>query len=124
MNVLVVDDVELTRMMLVRGLKGIGIENVFEADDGIAAIRVFDDQDIDVVFTDWNMPRMNGVELLKKIRERSADCAVIMITAESTRGAVLQAVQAGASDYLVKPFDPPTLREKLAKWTVSDEVGA
>jgi two-component system chemotaxis response regulator CheY len=117
MNVLVVDDVELTRMMLVKGLKNIGITSIFEAEDGVDAMRIFKDKDIDVIFSDWKMPRMDGIELAKKVREMTDDCPVIMITAENTKGSVIDAIRAGVSDYLIKPFDPATLREKLTKWT-------
>ncbi|MFT5523657.1 MAG: two-component system chemotaxis response regulator CheY [Pirellulaceae bacterium] len=117
MNVLVVDDVELTRMMLVKGLKDIGVKSILEAEDGVDALRIFKQNDIDVIFSDWKMPRMDGIELAKKIRELTDDCPVIMITAESTKGSVIDAIRAGVSDYLIKPFDPVTLREKLTKWT-------
>ncbi len=120
MNILVVDDVELTRMMLVKGLKDIGMTSIFEAEDGVDAMRIFKAHDIDVIFSDWKMPRMDGIELAKKIRDLTDDCPVIMITAECAKGSVIDAIRAGVSDYLIKPFDPATLREKLTKWTKAD----
>lgn len=116
MNVLIVDDSEMTRMVAKKTLKALGIENILEAEDGKVAVDVFNSNDIDVVFSDWNMPNMSGLELLQEIRKTNTTVPVIMITTEGSRGKVMEAIQHGVSDYLVKPFTPVALREKLAKW--------
>ncbi|MAT16378.1 MAG: two-component system response regulator [Planctomyces sp.] len=116
MNVLIVDDSEMTRMVAKKTLKALGIENIHEAADGQIAIELFKANPVDVVFSDWNMPNMSGLELLKEIRAINTTVPVIMITTEGSRGKVMEAIQHGVSDYLVKPFTPVGLREKLAKW--------
>ena len=72
-----------------------------------------------LVLTDWNMPNLDGIGLLQEIRKRNADIPVIMITTEAERSRVVAAIQAGCSDYLVKPFPPDTLQEKLEKWVTT-----
>ena len=116
MNILVVDDSAMTRMVAKKTLGALGFENIFEGEDGVQALEVFKQNTIDVVFTDWNMPNMNGLELLIEIRKISKDVPVIMVTTEGSRSKVVEAVQHGINDYLVKPFTPATLKEKLTKW--------
>ncbi len=116
MNILVVDDSAMTRMVAKKTLGTLGYEDVFEAEDGAQALDIFKQNSIDVVFTDWNMPNMNGLELLIEIRKINKDVPVIMITTEGSRSKVVEAVQNGISDYLVKPFTPANLKEKLSKW--------
>jgi len=116
MNILVVDDSAMTRMVAKKTLGTLGFDNVFEAEDGAQALEVFKNNEIDVIFTDWNMPNMNGLELLIEIRKINKDVPVIMITTEGSRSKVVEAVQNGISDYLVKPFTPASLKEKLTKW--------
>lgn len=116
MKVLVVDDSEMTRMVAKKTLKSFGIAYVLEAEDGAKALEIFKQTSVDVVFSDWNMPNMNGLELLIEIRKLTATVPVIMITTEGSRGKIVEAIQAGVSDYLVKPFTPATLQEKLSKW--------
>jgi two-component system chemotaxis response regulator CheY len=120
MNVLVVDDSEMTRMIAKKTLRSFGINDVFEAEDGQKALEIFKQQQIDVVCSDWNMPNMNGLELLQKIRKVNKDVPVIMVTTEGSKDKVTDAIQYGVSDYLVKPFTPDSLREKLGKWVGAD----
>lgn len=120
MKVLLADDSGTMRKIQVRCLNQLGIEDVAEAADGAEALASFESSQFDVVITDWNMPNMDGLELLKEIRTRNADVPVIMVTTEAERSRVLTAIQAGVTDYLVKPFSPDDLREKFEKWvTVS-----
>lgn len=116
MRVLVVDDSEMTRMIVKKTLKTFGIGDVVEAEDGQVAIEAFKQQEFDVVFSDWNMPNMSGIELLEQIRAINTDVPVIMITTEGSRAKVVDAISRGINDYLVKPFTPAALKEKLGKW--------
>jgi len=116
MKVLVVDDSEMTRMVAKKTLTALGIEEIFEAADGQLGLDVFTNNEIDVVFSDWNMPNMSGLEMLQEIRKQNSDVPVIMITTEGSRAKVMEAIQFGISDYLVKPFTPTALKEKLSKW--------
>lgn len=116
MQVLVVDDSEMTRMIAKKTLRSFGINDVLEAEDGQKALEVFNANSVDVVFSDWNMPNMSGLQLLQEIRKINKDVPIIMITTEGSKGKVVEAIQHGVSDYLVKPFTPAGLREKLGKW--------
>jgi two-component system, chemotaxis family, chemotaxis protein CheY len=116
MKVLVVDDSAMTRMVAKRTLLGLGIDDVDEAEDGQVGLDKFNAGEYDIVFTDWNMPVMDGLGMLKAIREINKDVPIIMITTEGSRAKVTEAIQHGISDYLVKPFTPDSLKEKLCKW--------
>jgi two-component system, chemotaxis family, chemotaxis protein CheY len=116
MKVLLVDDSGTMRTIQKRCLNKLGVEDVVEAEDGRQALEFFEKQPFDVVLSDWNMPNMDGLALLKEIRVRNKAVPVIMITTEAERARVVTAIQAGVSDYLVKPFTPDGLREKLEKW--------
>lgn len=122
MKVLLVDDSGTMRTIQKRCLNKLGIEDgdIVEAEDGRQALEYFEKQAFDVVLSDWNMPNMDGLTLLKEIRQRSKDIPIIMITTEAERARVVTAIQAGISDYLVKPFTPDGLREKLEKWVTID----
>ena len=116
MKVLLVDDSGTMRAIQRRCLNKLGIEEIIEAADGIQALEFFERNSFDVVLSDWNMPNMDGLTLLKEIRQRNKQIPVIMVTTEAERARVLTAIEAGVSDYLVKPFTPDGLREKLEKW--------
>ena len=116
MNVLIVDDSMMTRMAAKNCLANLGITSVLEASDGVEAITVIKGRPIDIVFSDWNMPNMSGLELLVEVRKLSAEMPFVMITTEGSKRKVMEAIQNGASDYLAKPFTPATLEEKLKKW--------
>ena len=119
MKVLVVDDSAKTRMIAKKTLKSLGVTDVLDAEDGVAGLQQFEEHTPDVVFSDWNMPNMDGLSLLKEIRQRNKDVPVIMITTEGSKPKVLSAISEGVSDYLVKPFTPATLEEKLGKWVAA-----
>lgn len=116
MKVLLVDDSGTMRTIQKRCLNKLGIEDVTEAEDGRQALDKFEQGEFDVVLSDWNMPNMDGLTLLKEIRQRNTDIPVVMITTEAERARVVTAIQAGCSDYLVKPFTPDALNDKLKKW--------
>ena len=115
-NVLVVDDSGTMRKIIIRSLNALGVKNTTEAADGSQAFQLFQGQAFDIVLSDWNMPNMSGIELLKAIRGTGSKVPVILITTESEKNRVLEAVQAGVSDYLVKPFDTDGLRKKLERF--------
>ncbi len=83
------------------------------------ALTQFEAANFDVVLSDWNMPNMDGLTFLQKVRETNKDVPFIMITTEAERARVVTAIQAGVTDYLVKPFTPDDLRAKLEKWVAA-----
>ena len=114
-RVLVADDSSTMRKIILRSLQAVGVKDVAEAADGAEAVAIFAPGKFDMVLTDWNMPGMTGLEVLKAIRAQDQKIPVIMVTTEAEKSRVLEAIQAGVTDYLVKPFTPDTLREKLEK---------
>ena len=115
MKVLVADDSGVMRKIIVRVLKSIGVENIVEAADGEEALAKFAPGEFQLVLTDWNMPGKTGLDVIKGVREIDKDVCLIMITTEAEKRRVLEAIQAGVNDYLAKPFEADTLREKLEK---------
>jgi two-component system chemotaxis response regulator CheY len=117
MKFLVVDDFSTMRRIVRNLLKELGYTNVDEAEDGVVAMQKLTAGGFDFVVTDWNMPNMTGIELLKAIRANAqlAHLPVLMITAEAKKENIIEAAQAGASGYIVKPFTAATLSEKLGK---------
>ncbi|MCK5312758.1 MAG: response regulator [Desulfobacteraceae bacterium] len=116
-KVLVVDDFATMRRILKNILKQLGFKNLVEADDGTTAWDILEEQKIDLVLADWNMPKMTGLELLKKVRasENYAKVPFLMVTAEAQKQNVIEAVQAGVSNYVVKPFTAEAISDKLEK---------
>lgn len=98
-------------------LRDLGYNNTFEADDGSTALPMLESGDFQFVVTDWNMPIMQGIDLLRAIRKnpKLKSLPVLMVTAEAKREQIIQAAQAGVNGYIVKPFTAATLREKLDK---------
>jgi len=117
MKFLVVDDFSTMRRIVRNLLKELGFANVQEAEDGIDALNKLRGEDFDFVVSDWNMPNMTGIELLKTIRAdaKLKHLPVLMVTAEAKRENIIEAAQAGASGYVVKPFTTGTLDKKLKK---------
>ena len=114
---LVVDDFSTMRRIVSNLLKELGYSNVDEAEDGAMALQKLKNENFDFVISDWNMPNMDGLEMLKQIRADAAiaKLPVLMVTAEAKKENIIAAAQAGASGYVVKPFTAATLDEKLAK---------
>lgn len=114
---LVVDDFSTMRRIVRNLLKELGFANVQEAEDGVDALNRLRSEPFDFVVSDWNMPNMTGLELLKQIRAdaKLKHLPVLMVTAEAKKENIIEAAQAGASGYVVKPFTAATLDEKLKK---------
>ncbi|MGC4002348.1 MAG: response regulator [Pirellulales bacterium] len=115
LRVLVADDSNTMRKIILRSLQAVGIAGATEAADGVEAVNLFKPGEFDLVLTDWNMPNKTGLEVTREIRALDADVKIMMITTEAEKSRVLEAIQAGVTDYLVKPFTAETLREKLEK---------
>jgi two-component system chemotaxis response regulator CheY len=117
MKFLVVDDFSTMRRIVRNLLKELGFTNVDEAEDGVAALQKLKGEKFDFVVSDWNMPNMTGIDLLKAIRADAAlkHLPVLMVTAEAKKENIIEAAKAGASGYVVKPFTAATLDEKLNK---------
>ncbi len=92
-----------------------GFNNIVEAADGNEALKVFKETQISLILTDWNMPNKSGIELTRDIRALGSKVPIYMITTESEKNRVLEAIQAGVNDYLVKPFTQKALQQKLDK---------
>ena len=116
-KVLIVDDFATMRRILKNILKQLGFKNLVEADDGTTAWEVLEGQTIDLIISDWNMPKMTGLELLKKVRasDTHKTTPFLMVTAEAQKQNVIEAVQAGVSNYVVKPFTAEAISDKLQK---------
>ncbi|RUO43048.1 chemotaxis protein CheY [Aliidiomarina taiwanensis] len=117
MKILVVDDFSTMRRIIKNLLRDLGMQNVSEADDGTTALPMLQNGEFDFVITDWNMPGMQGIDLLRAIRadESLSHIPVLMVTAEAKRDQIIEAAQAGVNGYIVKPFTAATLKEKLDK---------
>ena len=117
MKILVVDDFSTMRRIVRNLLKELGFSNVFEAEDGVDALKKLRAETFEFVVSDWNMPNMSGIDLLREIRKDPAlkHLPVLMVTAEAKKENIIEAAQAGASGYVVKPFTAVTLDEKLQK---------
>lgn len=117
MKILVVDDFSTMRRIIKNLLKDLGFTNVQEADDGSTALPMLQQGDFDFVVTDWNMPGMQGIDLLRAIRadDNLKHTPVLMVTAEAKKEQIVAAAQAGVNGYVVKPFTAATLKEKLEK---------
>jgi two-component system chemotaxis response regulator CheY len=117
MKILVVDDFSTMRRIIKNLLKDLGFTNVQEADDGSTALPMLQQGDFDFVVTDWNMPGMQGIDLLRAVRADDSlkHLPVLMVTAEAKKEQIVAAAQAGVNGYVVKPFTAATLKEKLEK---------
>jgi two-component system, chemotaxis family, chemotaxis protein CheY len=117
MSILVVDDFSTMRRIIKGLLQDLGFSNITEADDGLTALPLLRAGNFDLLITDWNMPGMQGVELLRQVRadERLKKLPVLMLTAEAKREQIVEAAQAGVNGYVIKPFTATTLKEKIDK---------
>jgi two-component system chemotaxis response regulator CheY len=117
MNILIVDDFSTMRRIIRNLLRDLGFNNSQEADDGNTALSMLQNGHYDFLVTDWNMPGMTGIDLLKAVRadEKLAALPVLMVTAEANREQIIEAAQAGVNGYIVKPFTAVTLKEKISK---------
>ena len=113
MKFLLVDDSTTMRNIQKKILSGLGHKDVCEAADGVLALAAFNAERPDVVFVDWNMPNMDGLTLVKKIREVDKNVLLMMVTTEAEKARVVEAIKAGVNNYVVKPFTPDVLSQKL-----------
>ena len=119
MKILVVDDFSTMRRIIKNLLRDLGFNNTSEADDGLTALPMLKSGKFDLLVTDWNMPGMQGIDLLKAVRadadEELKKIPVLMVTAEQKKEQIVEAAQAGVNGYIVKPFTALILKEKLEK---------
>jgi two-component system chemotaxis response regulator CheY len=117
MKILIVDDFSTMRRIIKNLLRELGFNNTLEADDGQTALPKLQSGGIDFLITDWNMPGMTGIELLKTVRSDPSlrNLPVLMVTAEAKREQIVEAAQAGVNGYIIKPFTAATLQEKIEK---------
>jgi len=117
MKILIVDDFSTMRRIIKNLLRDLGFNNTAEADDGQTALPILQSGSFDFLVTDWNMPGMTGIDLLKAVRAdaKLSKLPVLMVTAEQKRDQIIEAAQAGVNGYIVKPFTAITLKEKIDK---------
>ena len=117
MKILIVDDFSTMRRIIKNLLRDLGFNDTTEADDGQTALPLLQSGKFDFLVTDWNMPGMDGLTLLKTVRadDNLKDMPVLMVTAEAKREQIVIAAQAGVNGYIVKPFTAATLKEKIDK---------
>jgi two-component system chemotaxis response regulator CheY len=117
LKLLVVDDSSTMRRIIKNTLSRLGYDEVLEGEDGLQGWNALNENnDVGMLITDWNMPEMNGLELVRKVRAdaRFVDLPIIMVTTEGGKAEVITALKAGVNNYIVKPFTPQVLKEKLA----------
>jgi two-component system, chemotaxis family, chemotaxis protein CheY len=116
-KILIVDDFSTMRRIIKNLLRELGYNNTQEADDGLTALPMLKQGSFDLLVTDWNMPGMQGIDLLKAVRadEKLKAMPVLMVTAEQKKEQIIEAAKAGVNGYIVKPFTAATLKEKLDK---------
>ncbi len=115
MTIMTVDDFSTMRRIIRTLLRQIGFNNVLEAEDGTGALEILKSQKVDFVISDWNMPKMTGLELLQAVRsdEKLKKTPFLMVTAEAEKDKILAAIKAGVSHYIVKPFTADVLKQKI-----------
>ena len=125
MKILVVDDFSTMRRIIKNLLRDLGFNNTAEADDGKTALPMLQSGGFDFLITDWNMPGMQGIDLLKAVRADAelSSLPVLLVTAESKKEQIIEAAQAGVNGYIVKPFNAATLKEKIEKIFERIEAG-
>ena len=116
---LIADDSGVMRKIIVRAATAAGIQDIVEAVDGADAVAKFGEGHFDLVLTDWNMPNKTGLEVIQEIRATGSSVPIIMVTTEGEKASVLQAIQAGVSDYLTKPFEADALLAKIEKLAIA-----
>lgn len=115
MNIMLVDDSRTIRNIQKNVLKQLDYTDIVEAEDGVQALAKFNEKTPDLMLIDWNMPNMDGITLIRKIRELNKTVPLIMCTTEAEKSRVLEAVKAGVNNYIVKPFTVESLGEKITQ---------
>jgi len=124
MKILIVDDAKTMRKIISNVLKQLGFspEDLIEAENGEEALKKLEEyeNDIGIIFLDWNMPKMNGFEFLQKVRSNSKynHIKIVMVTTETAKKNVIAALKAGANNYIAKPFSPQVLKQKLEQMNI------
>ncbi len=121
---MLVDDSRTIRNIQKNVLKQLGYEDIVDAEDGVIALRLFNEQVPDLMIIDWNMPNMDGITLIRKIREINKTVPMIMCTTEAEKSRVLEAIKAGVNNYIVKPFTAESLNEKLTQTLAKTNAAA
>jgi two-component system chemotaxis response regulator CheY len=111
MKFLVVDDSSTMRRIIKNSLKRIGFEDIVEAENGRDALEKL--ADVDIILTDWNMPEMDGLEFVKRVRSSDSKIPILMVTTNAAKDDIVEALKNGVNNYIVKPFTPETLKEKV-----------
>lgn len=115
-KVLVVDDSAIMRKVIISALGAMNIEedSISQAADGLQAVQCASENNFDIILMDWNMPNMLGIDAVKAIREQGSKTPILMVTTEGEKSNVVKAIQAGANNYLVKPFNAEDLRDRIS----------
>lgn len=124
MKIMLVDDSRTIRNIQKNVLKQIGYEDIVDAEDGVVALKLFKEQPPDLMLVDWNMPNMDGITLIRKIREINKTIPMIMCTTEAEKSRILEAIKAGVNNYIVKPFTAESLSEKISQTLAKTGVTA
>ncbi|MCH7808774.1 MAG: response regulator [Planctomycetes bacterium] len=124
MKILLVDDSRTIRSIQKNVLKQLGHTDIMEAEDGVQALAAFKETVPDLLLVDWNMPNMDGITLVRKIREINKTVPMMMCTTEAEKSRVLEAIKAGVNNYIVKPFTADSLGEKIAQTMAKAEAAA
>lgn len=115
MKILVVDDSPTMRRIVINSLKRIGYKDICEGGNGLEGLEQLKQGGVEFIITDWNMPEMNGLEFVKAVRDADAwkSTPILMVTTRSVQTDVIDAMKAGVNSYIVKPFTPPVLKDKI-----------
>ncbi|HIZ89678.1 MAG: response regulator [Mucispirillum sp.] len=116
-SIITVDDSSTMRRIIKNTLQKLGFETILEAGNGLEALEVMSKNKVDMIVTDWNMPEMDGLTFVKAVRAKDEykDLPILMITTEAAKEDILTALRSGVNNYVVKPFTPETLQEKVFK---------
>ena len=113
MKILIVDDSSTMRRIIINTLSRIGYTDVVEAEHGKAGLEKLGQGGVEMIITDWNMPEMDGLEFVQAVRGQNPNIPILMVTTNAAKEDIVQALQAGVNNYVVKPFTPDTLKEKI-----------
>lgn len=114
MKILTIDDSTTMRRIIINTLSRIGYKDVVQADHGKSGLAKLEEGGVDLIITDWNMPEMDGLEFVKRVRAGDyKDVPILMVTTNAAKEDIVEALQAGVNNYVVKPFTPETLKEKI-----------
>lgn len=113
MKILIVDDSSTMRRIIINTLSRIGYTDVVEGENGKNGLEKLGQGGVEMIITDWNMPEMDGLEFVKTVRAQNAGIPILMVTTNAAKEDIVEALQAGVNNYVVKPFTPETLKEKI-----------